>query len=170
MEIKRKLWCVGHNEFKRFALENGWDKEVPSDIAIISIIGSEQCRAKDDTHICHGDNVLNLEFDDVSPEAFNLDDNVTEHTYSDYAGNTTTVKFITEIQANKSVKFISKHIYKDFYIHCSAGVSRSQAFVKFIKNNFYEIDWITNPNNPCVFPNGFVYSKLMEASRNYFAS
>jgi hypothetical protein len=170
MEIKRKLWCVGYNEFKRIAIENGWDKEVPSDIAIISIIGSEQCRSSDDIHICNGDNVLNLEFDDISPEVFNLSDNAIEHTYSDNSGRITTVKFITETQANKSVKFITKHIYKDFYIHCSAGVSRSQAFVKFIQNNFFEITWETNPNNPCVFPNGFVYSKLMEASRNYFAS
>jgi hypothetical protein len=163
----KKLWCVGFNEFRKIALEKGWDKKVPNDIAIISISCSEQCGGSSEPHVCPpGSNVLNLEFDDVSPEAFGLDDDATEHTYSDNAGNTTTVKFFTSEQAAKAVRFITKNAYKNFYIHCSAGVSRSQAFVKYIKNT-YDMDWITNPNNPCIFPNGFVYSKLMEAYRTY---
>ena len=67
--------------------------------------------------------------------------------------------------AEKCVKFIEENKDKHFFIHCSAGISRSQAFVKYIKNVYYENDFYTNPDNPCLHPNGFVFQKLMHAYR-----
>lgn len=172
MEIKRKLWCVGYNEFKIIACENGWDKEVPSDIAIISINNGKDAGTDEEYHVCNGYNVLNLNFDDIDPVALDLDDNIETYTYvQKHNGKETTIEFFTNDMAKHTVEFveniINNHIYDNisFYIHCSAGISRSQAFVKFIKNVYYEYEWETNPNNPCMHPNGFVYQKLMQAYR-----
>ena len=62
-------------------------------------------------------------------------------------------------------KHKEKNKDKNFFIHCSAGISRSQAFVLFIQNTYFEQKFELNPTNPCISPNGHVYSKLCEAYR-----
>lgn len=170
-----KLWCVGFNEFEKLAKRNGWYLEVPSNIAIISINNGKDAGADSEYHICEDDvNVLNLNFDDVDPMALGLSDDTETYTYENgYANGTfTTIEFFTNDMAKCAVKFIEDVIENnkldgvDFYIHCSAGISRSQAFVKYIKNVYDFMDWETNPNNPCLHPNGFVFQKLMQAYRS----
>lgn len=170
-----KLWCVGFNEFEKLAKRNGWYLEVPSNIAIISINNGKDAGTDTEYHICEDDvNVLNLNFDDVDPMALGLSDDTETYTYENgYAkGTFTTIEFFTNDMAKRAVKFIEDVIENnkldgvDFYIHCSAGISRSQAFVKYIKNVYYFLDWETNPNNPCLHPNGFVFQKLMQAYRS----
>lgn len=170
-----KLWCVGFNEFEKLAKRNGWHLEVPSNIAIISINNGKDAGTDTEYHICEDDvNVLNLNFDDVDPMALGLSDDTETYTYENkYAPNTfTTIEFFTNDMAKRAVKFIEDVIENnkldgvDFYIHCSAGISRSQAFVKYIKNVYDFMDWETNPNNPCLHPNGFVFQKLMQAYRS----
>lgn len=156
---QQKLWCLSFLLFEQLCKENGWDNNVPDDIAIISIIGSDDCRDDNEIHICHGDNVLNLEFDDCDPVAFGLDVNIEEYTYKSN-GKETTLKFFNNDMAKQAIDFIERNKNKHFYIHCSAGVSRSQAFVKYISEKYNNIDWITNPINPCEFPNGYVIWKL----------
>lgn len=170
-----KLWCVGFNEFETIAKRSGWCLEVPSNIAIISINNGKDAGTDNEYHVCEDDvNVLNLNFDDIDPTALGLNDDTETYKYENkYApGTFTTIEFFTNDMAKKAVKFIDDMIWNnkldgvDFYIHCSAGISRSQAFVKFIKNIYYEYDWETNPNNPCLHPNGFVFQKLMQAYRS----
>jgi hypothetical protein len=169
-----KLWCVGFNEFKHIAKRNGWYLEVPSNIAIISINNGKDAGTDDEYHVCEDDyNVLNLNFDDIDPMSLGLSDDIETYTYiQKYNDKETTIEFFTTDMAKRAVKFIEDIIENnkldgvDFYIHCSAGISRSQAFVKFIKNVYYEYDWETNPNNPCMHPNGFVFQKLMQAYRS----
>ena len=169
-----KLWCVSFNEFEKLAKINGWHLEVPSNIAIISINNGKDAGTDNEYHVCEDDiNVLNLNFDDIDPIALGLPDDIETYTYiQKYNGKETTIEFFTTDMGKKAVKFIEDMIEKnklddvDFYIHCSAGISRSQAFVKFIKNVYYEYDWETNPNNPCMHPNGFVFQKLMQAYRS----
>lgn len=170
-----KLWCVGFNEFEKLAKRNGWHLEVPSNIAIISINNGKDAGTDTEYHICEDDvNVLNLNFDDVDPMALGLSDDTETYTYENgYAkGTFTTIEFFTNDMAKRAVKFIEDAIENnkldgvDFYIHCSAGISRSQAFVKYIKNVYDFMDWETNPNNPCLHPNGFVFQKLMQAYRS----
>lgn len=158
-----KLWCTSFIQFKQIACNNKWDKVVPDNIAIISICNSQNF--EEEYHICDGENVLNLNFDDVSPEAFRLSDDTEKFTYQSYDGKEINLQFFTKSMADECVRFIERNKNKNFYIHCSAGVSRSQAFVKYIKNVYNDINWITNPNNPCEFPNGFVYSQLMKSYR-----
>ena len=170
-----KLWCVGFNEFEKLAKSNGWHLEVPSNIAIISINNGKDAGTDSEYHACEDAyNVLNLNFDDVDPLVFGLSENEETYMYENkYApGTYTTLEFFNDKMAKRAVKFIEDNLNRDklngvnFLIHCSAGVSRSQAFVKFIKNVYYEYEWETNPNNPCMHPNGFVFQKLMHAYRS----
>lgn len=164
-----KLWCVSFLEFEYIAKRNGWCLEVPSNIAIISINNGKDAGTDNEYHVCEDDvNVLNLNFDDIDPMSLGLHDDTETHKYENkYApGTFTTIEFFTNDMAKQAVQFIEDNKDKNFYIHCSAGVSRSQAFVKFIKNVYYEYDWETNPDNPCIHPNGFVFQKLMQAYRN----
>lgn len=157
----KKLWCLSYKMFSDLVCENKWNKSVPSNIAIISIINSKDSN-EGEKHICKdADNVLNLTFDDTSPDAFKVE--ALTETFE--LGDGRTIHFFTPEMAKKSVEFIKKNKGKDFYIHCSAGISRSQAFIRFIENTVLDLRWETNPNNPCLFPNSFVYQRLMEAYR-----
>lgn len=157
----KKLWCESLMGFRHLCEINGWDKNVPNDIAIISIIGSEECKDDEEIHLCSGENVLNLEFDDCSPQALNLDENTEIYKYKS-ADRVVTLHFFTDEMAKKSIEFINRNLDKDIYVHCYAGVSRSQAFISFIQQYYTQNEWETNPNNPCVCPNYFVKSKLVK--------
>lgn len=158
----KKLWCTSFIEFEQIAKENNWDKEVPNDIAIISI-NNGTC-FENEYHVCKdADNVLNLNFDDADPIAYGLAEYI--QFYSIPGEKSIILKFFTNEMAKQAIEFIEANKDKNFYIHCSAGISRSQAFVKYIKNVYYEYDWETNPNNPCMHPNGFVFQKLKQTYR-----
>lgn len=166
-----KLWCVSFIEFEYIAKENKWDGGVPSNIAIISINNGTYFEGEH--HICKdADNVLNLNFDDADPVGYGLPEDTEFYSYNAPGKRSISLGFFTKQMAEKAVKFIENVIENnkldgvDFYIHCSAGISRSQAFVKYIKNVYDFIDWETNPNNPCLHPNGFVFQKLMQAYRS----
>lgn len=162
-----KLWCTSFLNFKRLAYKNEWDVIVPNNIAIISINNGKDAGAVEEYHICKdAPNVLNLNFDDIDPTHLELDNNIETYTYTQkHDGKEITIEFFTKEMASRAVKFIEDNKDKNFYIHCSAGVSRSQAFVKYIMNMYEHVDWETNPNNPCIHPNSFVYQKLKQAWR-----
>ena len=167
----KKLWCTSFIEFEQIAKENNWDKEVPNDVAIISINNGTYFEGE--YHICKdANNVLNLNFDDADPVGCGLPEDTEFYSYNAPDKRSISLGFFTNDMAKRAVKFIENVIENnkldgvDFYIHCSAGISRSQAFVKYIKNVYYEYDWETNPNNPCLHPNGFVFQKLMQAYRS----
>lgn len=158
----KKLWCTSFIEFEQIAKENNWDKEVPDNIAIISI--NNGTYFENEYHVCKdANNVLNLNFDDADPIAYGLAEYI--QFYSIPGEKSIILKFFTNEMAKQVVEFIEVNKDKNFYIHCSAGISRSQAIVKYIKNIYYEYDWETNPNNPCLHPNGFVFQKLKQAYR-----
>ena len=69
--------------------------------------------------------------------------------------------------AKKAVKFIDKHINSNFYVHCAAGVSRSQACIRFIETN-YDHEWKTSKLNPCLHPNGYVLQLLNKVKREQY--
>ena len=69
------------------------------------------------------------------------------------------------------VEWIERRIRKNetFYIHCAAGVSRSQGVVKYILDTYgNDYDIKTNPNNPCIAPNVHVVMMLKRAYREIF--
>ena len=67
---------------------------------------------------------------------------------------------INKRQVIRACEFINKHIDCDFYIHCNAGMSRSQAFVKYIQDCYPDKEWETRKENPCRFPNMYTCNML----------
>ena len=67
---------------------------------------------------------------------------------------------INKRQVIRACEFIDKHIDCDFYIHCNAGMSRSQAFVKYIQDCYPDKEWETRKENPCRFPNMYTCNML----------
>lgn len=160
--MKQKLWCTGFNNFKKLVETNNWESYLPEDIAVISIINGKDCGNPEEYHILNtSDRVLNLEFDDVSPEAFGLSDNSETMRYDE----DTVLEFFTDFQAKNIINFVENNLNCNFFIHCSAGVSRSQAITKFILLNYSDRDWELNQDNPIMFPNGFIYQKLNKIFR-----
>lgn len=157
----QKLWCTSFKDFQNLVNINDWSKKVPDTIAIISI--NSKVPTDNECHLCSGDNVLNLDFDDIDPTSIGLPETTEEYSFTN--DGYLKVFFFTDSMAKKTIDFIEKNKDKDFYIHCSAGLSRSQAFIKYIKNVYFDNDWETNPGNPCLYANGFVYQKLMHAYR-----
>jgi len=69
------------------------------------------------------------------------------------------------------VEWIERRIREDetFYIHCAAGVSRSQGVVRYILDTYgNDYDIKTNPHNPCITPNVHVVMMLKRAYREIF--
>lgn len=160
-----KVWCESFEGFKSLMNKNNWNNEtLPDDVAIISIC---EPNAKDEYHIFKSkDNVINLDFYDITD--YNLlyayGDDITESEVK-YANS---IKGLTDKQANELFNFIEHNIGKDFYIHCSAGVSRSQGVVRFILDCYSDIYNEINSNNPCEFPNIHVVSLLKKRFRKKY--
>ena len=159
-----------HVDFDDFCEKNNFTDsniEEMDEIAIISIIGTPEVLEYylQEPHTEHWfknnhDNVLNLEFDDVSEDRVfeyknGLDEITKIHAFT-----------ITDEQAKQIVDFIEKNIGKTFLIHCKAGFSRSPAVGRFIIDYYEEY-------NKCkgreyvdrVRPNVEVVSKLKKMWR-----
>ena len=116
-------------------------------------------------------NILNIEFDDLDPALWlGLDfdpDNASKEDFI-YGKKSSYGKSPVALDWEKAkviVDFVVANIGKDFYVHCSAGVSRSQAVVRFILDCFSfpgngRYNYKTRPDNPCVTPNMHVLRML----------
>lgn len=139
------------------------DATLPKNVAIISICCTEPVKnnynsagyngAEDEHYFSDAENVFNVDFDDITSAV---------EIYRDI-----TATCITKEQAEKLVKFIEDHKECDFYIHCNAGKSRSQAVVRYICETYgdkYEIK--TREDNPCLYPNIYVLNELRHIRDN----
>lgn len=163
MELQ-KLYCYGFNGFCRAMKVNGWsDDNLPSNVAIISICCTDTIDDNTEYHYFKtSDNVFNIEFDDLDKEVL--------YRIGPEAVEQYEHRCMTEDQAKQMVEFILRNKDKNFYVHCSAGVSRSQAVIKFIHLNLSDDgrQFELNPrNNDYSFANGYVYSLLTKHYRNY---
>lgn len=160
---QQKLMCYSQVNFKSKMVTEKWltNEDLPKNVAIISICNSKDTICVDEYHMFKdAKNVLNLDFDDLAPGSGNLPEGTTKMDL----GNGRYAICFSKKMAEKAVKFIEKNIDCDFYIHCAAGISRSQAFVRFIQTN-YNRDWYTSKRNPCQYPNGYVVKMLNEQKR-----
>ena len=154
-----KLWCNGFQGFKKILETNNWnDSNLPDNAAFISICCTETDNSSYETHLLsdNHDNVINLDFDDIN--GYTLKDQFPD---DDYVKDNP-ARGLNDEQGLQLVKFIENNIGKDIYVHCSAGVSRSQGVVKFILeyyNDYYK-ESDTNPDNPCKMPNQHVFDVL----------
>lgn len=119
------------------------DANLPSDMAVVSIGEPEES----EHYFQDSQQVLNIDFWDVN----------------DY--EVEGVKGLTDEQAETIHDFISNNIGKDFYIHCRAGVSRSQAVGRFL-SDIYGYEVVSVANNGA-FPNQHVLSLLKRIEREY---
>ena len=119
----KKLYVYSKLDFLEFLSNNNWLNKFPERTAVISIcnVGESYKHMFDNNH----ENVLNVEFDDVSEKDPN---------------------FIDKETAKRIVEFIDKNISCDIYIHCDAGKSRSQAVARYIMD-VYPHDWETRAEN-----------------------
>lgn len=159
------LLCYSFHEFRNIVNSKTID---PNKVAIISIIESKDVCPKELKHIMESsDSVLNLDFDDIDGDStymsqYDRDDNG-NIIYNKYM---VLVPFKPEM-AKQSIEFINNNLGKDFIIHCFAGISRSQAYVRFMLDcypEYFDLEHI-NKDNPPRFPNYYVLSMLKRAYR-----
>lgn len=138
---KTDIIVLSHFDFDRYCKDhklNDSNVEKESDFAFISIIGTpevlEYYLQEPQTYHWfkkNHQNVLNLEFDDVSEDRQfeyknRYDKSMKLHAYA-----------MTEGQAEQCIKFIEDNLGKTFIIHCRAGMSRSVGVGRFIID-YYE--------------------------------
>ena len=146
-----RLFVFSYPRFQEFLDNVSYD---PINSAYISIICSPECRSEiskynmEKHRLSDAPNVLNLDFDDIGCAEDGC-----------YRG-------ITEAQAKEAVKFIENNIDKDFYIHCRAGKSRSQAFARYILDTYGESLWETNIKVET--PNIYVLTALKRAYKDVY--
>ena len=167
----QKLYCFSAQTFKQIMDDNKWtNKTLPSSVACIEICATPDVLEHYGNYFALADkpwfmekkscgpvpeNVLKLNFDDITEDVLVIDDG----------------KFAWGIkpdQAKRIVDFIDENIDKDFYIHCHAGKSRSQAVVQYILDVYKDREWETRPENPCKpeLINYRVFSMLKQAKTN----
>ena len=180
------LLCYSHEEFNDIMREHEWYDKPGDGVATISI-----CSPNDDDPyhwFRQSDENLNLEFDDMDPDIYwgdkynydlifdqyesgNVDD---EAFYFSNVSNAPTLELhaMNTDDARKLVLFIGKQLrlgIETIYVHCSAGISRSQGVVRYILDTYGdEYEFITNPNNPCLTPNYHVVRMLKRMNRTLF--
>jgi Predicted protein tyrosine phosphatase len=171
----QKLYCYSANEFKQTMDGNKWtNRTLPSSVACIEICATPDVRdyygqlfsITDKPWFLNRkslgpvpENVLKLNFDDITESVRPIGED--KFAYG-----------MNVDQAKQIVEFIDKNIDKDFYIHCHAGKSRSQAIVRYILDFYPDHDWETRPENPCMvgLVNGRVYSLLRMVKCGYESS
>lgn len=110
----KNAYIYSRRLFNGFVNENFPNLNIPKNIAIISI-GEPDTKE----HLLQdSSNVINLDFWDIN-----------DYYLEGYEG-------MSDEQAIVSYKFIKDNMEKDFHIHCAAGVSRSQAFGRFLEDCF----------------------------------
>lgn len=155
---KKSIIVCNRWTFQTFAdLSKGND-----DIAYISISASKECASEyfldlseADHYLSDADNVLNLNFDDITED----------FTFKNEKGEDVTYHAISEEQAERVIDFVGNNIGKHFIVHCRAGKSRSQAVCRAIYDCY---DDVYEPNkfnkyNPCNTPNPDVLAKVKRA-------
>ena len=152
-----KLFCYNRWLFEEVCMGNGWDDDhIPPKTAFISICGSKECQEfviqEREFHYFEEQHpqVLNLEFDDITDSVVEIPDHPKKYCYG-----------MTIDQGKIAAEFIRDNLGSDFYIHCRAGHSRSQAFVRYILDMYDGIyDFIIRPENPPINYNRYVLSEL----------
>lgn len=129
------------------------------DVAYISISASDECAkwffyddSEADHYLSDADNVLNLNFDDITEDV----------THVNEQGDYVTYHAISEEQADKVIDFVERNMGRHIIVHCRAGRSRSQGICRAIYDCFGHIYQPNsyNVHNPCDAPNPDVFCKV----------
>ena len=138
---------MSQDRFDKMCLKrkiNDYNVDDLTNEAFISITGTNGYIPDKHYFLNNHKNVLNVEFDDVDKDTKIAD---------------LLFKAITQEQADRIVNFIAQNIGKDFYIHCTAGISRSGAVGSFI-HDFFNNDNSVELIHRGIHPNVEVLAKL----------
>ena len=187
----KNIICLSKNSFDSLMESKGWVDAPEQGVSCISICETEDYNKHWFKH--WHENIFNLDIDDTSPfwcgkhEADCYDKSLA--LYNDnkvklsnaYFNNVyisgsnrefcSLIHVLDYEEAFALVKWIDFHIKHEdiIYIHCAAGVSRSQGVVRYILDTYGdEYDIKTNPNNPCLTPNVHVVLMLKRACRHLY--
>ena len=187
MKILKNIICLDKYSFDDWMEHNGWIDSPPKGVSCISICDTEDYNKHWFKH--WHENIFNLDIDDTGPfwfgdkhEAECYDKSLTlyndnqvklsnayfNHLYVSGENNKycSLIHVLDYEEAFALVKWIDYRIKHDdtIYIHCAAGISRSQGVVRYILDTYGdEYDIKTNPNNPCLTPNVHVVLMLKRA-------
>jgi len=183
--VKDRLYvfCFSHEDFNDYMRMSNLFESPDSEMAVISI-----CSQNDDDPFHwfqenpYG-NVLNIDFDDMDPSIWwrsnmydilmdkYLDGKNVDDEFKFYVDDCQSCELhaMTYNQAEKITNYIRTNIdlgIRKFFIHCSAGVSRSQGVVRYIMDTYgNEFQVITRKENPCITPNIHVVRMLKRVDR-----
>lgn len=193
-KLVKNIICLDKYSFDDWMEHNGWVDIPTKGVSCVSI-----CSPNEEDYAKHwfkhsNERVFNLDIDDVGPFWFTrkheadcydkslalyndnkikLSNAYFNHVYisGDQNQYCDMLHILDYEEAFTLVKWIDKRIKEDntIYIHCAAGVSRSQGIVRYILDTYgdeYEIK--TNPNNPCLTPNVHVVLMLKRACRHLY--
>ena len=149
-KIKMKVYCFSLADFKRLVKEFDL-KHTVGNVAIISIVNP-----KGEDNDC--------DFTTEHPMGKTTNENILNVSFLDDGED------FTPTMAKDIIKFIEKQ-YKlgnDFYVHCIAGLSRSQAICRFILDTIPEYTYGRELENPLKTPNQHVLSTLKRVYRAEF--
>jgi hypothetical protein len=163
MKPERKLLCYSESDFNK--LMDAWQwKDGPAPGTSVISIGSinEESVHRFESSL----NVFNLDVDDVGPvwwekEGYTYDD--AQDDYFNHGDSQHSVMFNLDNGTHIMNFAEAEHLYMfihlaveredDIIVHCGAGISRSQAVVRYILDSYPEINWHTRESNPCIVPN-----------------
>ena len=142
-------------------------------MSVISICSENDDLNKDHYFVSPCTNVFNLDVDDCSPSWLGRfedeiidgkphDDRYYNH-FQEVGDGYVLLHAMDHYQAYKLALWIDDRLKADdtIYIHCSAGLSRSQAIFRFIQDTYGgEVNIVGNPNNPCTTPNMHIVRML----------
>lgn len=113
----------------------------------------------------HYDEALKLYLDgevEKSNKFFNYYD-------TDNAGRSIDLRLLNYEQAFLLASWINVQIlngHDNFFVHCAAGLSRSQAIVRYILDIYNDVKWKIRETNPPLYPNNHMILILKRAARN----
>lgn len=151
------LKCYSLNDI----LENAPKIQLDPKAIVLSITSTDSSTRPDLIElgmVGRSEDVLYLKFDDIGRE-YEVDLNTKRECYG-----------LSEAQAQKFIEWFEEKITEDknLYLHCEAGLSRSQGFVRFILDCYPDITWLLRLENPCLYPNQHVVSTLKKMWRKKY--
>lgn len=180
---KKNILCYSKFDFDNLMNNNNWIDNIPMNYAVISICSpneyymSEHWFKKDYSN-SDNVNIFNLDIDDGGPifndeydKALELYLNDDIYKSNEYFSKDFNIHYLDYQQAFKLAMWIHYWIHKvdTIYIHCAAGLSRSQGVVRYILDTYSDMfDIHINENNPCITPNMHVVRMLKRAYRNLY--
>ena len=192
MKVKNII-CLDKYSFDDLMEHNGWIYAPGHGVSCISICSPNDGQCSEHWFKHWHENIFNLDIDDHGPFWFGkheadcydkslalYNDNQVKLSNA-YFNNVyisgsnrefcSLIHVLDYEEAFALVKWIDYRIKHDdtIYIHCAAGVSRSQGVVRYILDTYGdEYDIKTNPNNPCLTPNIHVVLMLKRAYRHLY--